>query len=281
MANTYTQKTIAWKRGLNSLYAGTPLDANGKPVNDATAIGILAEDVISPNKTAKVLTCGTWDEDAHTGSGIVISDAVKRKLKDITFSRAQHNPLATTAAPGIAKQAETVSYAASNPTKAEFNALVTALKNAGIVAPDNFDLDVLAVPTPANMPTAETASNSGHATVTLADNVITITLDCEVSDLADANHGASWGTHKWLGFGIDTGLASIVGVKFTDDTGASATMASSDATEASDLGMDAGEFVLYIKAEDAKYLTGEKYFSLQASGTEPETIYMKIVETTT
>ena len=249
MANTYTQKTIAWKHGINSLYAGTPLDANGKPVNDATAVGILAEDVVSPNRTAKVLTSGTWDEDANTGSGIEISDAVKQKLKDIAFSRKQNRPLATA-------------------------------QDAGIVAPDNFDLDVLAVPTPASMPTAETASNSGHATVTLADHMITITLDCEVSDLADANHGTSWGTHKWLGFGIDTGLASIVGVKFTDDTGASATMASSDATEASDLGMNAGQFVLYIKAEDAKYLTGEKYFVLQAAGTEPETIYMKIVETT-
>lgn len=281
MANTYTQKTVTWKHGLNSLYAGTPLDADGTPVNDATAIGILAEDVISPDRTAKVLTSGTWDEDAHTGSGIAISDAVKQKLKDIAFSRKQNRPLATTDAAGIAKQAVSVSYAASNPTKAEFNALIAALKDAGIVAPDNFDVDVLAVPTPANMPTAETASNSGHATVTYADHLITITLDCEVSDLADADHGTTWGTHKWLGFGIDTGLASIVGVKFTDDTGASATMASGDVTEASDLGMDAGKFVLYIKAEDAKYLTGEKYFSLQASGTEPETIYMQIVETTT
>jgi len=281
MANQYTQKTIAWKHGINTLYAGTPLDANGKPVNDATAVGILAEDVIAPDRIAKVLTCGAWDEDAHPGSGIVISDAVKQKLKDITFSRKQTRPLATTEAAGIAKQAVTVSYASGSPTKAEFNALITALKDAGIVAPDNFDLDVLAVPTPANMPTAETASNSGHATVTLADNVITITLDCEVSDLADANHGATWGTHKWLGFGIDTGLASIVGVKFTDDTGASATMASGDATEASDLGMSAGKFVLYIKAEDAKYLTGEKWFTLQTSGCEPETVYMKIVETTT
>ena len=279
--NTYMTKDVAWKRGLNTLYAGTPLDADGKPVNDDTAVGILAEDVQAPDRTAKILTAGSWNEDAHTGSGIVISDAVKRKLKDITFSRAQKEPLATTDTAGTVKQAATVSYAASNPTKAEFNALVTALKDAGIVKPDNFNLSVLAAPTPASMPTAETASNSGHATVTMADNLITIALDCTVSGLADANHGETWGTHKWLGFGVRTGLASIVGVKFTDDTGASATMDASDASEATALGLSAGDFILYIKAEDAGYLDGAKGFTLQASGCEPETVYMKITETTT
>lgn len=278
---TYTQKTIAWKRGINTLYAGTPMDANGNVVNDATAIGILAEDLRAPDRTAKILTAGSWNEDAHTGSGIVISDEVKAKLKNITFSRPFATPRATAETAGIVKQAVSVSYASGSPTKAEFNALVAALKDAGIVTPDNFDLSALAVPTPANMPTAETASNSGHATVALADGQLTVTLNCKVSDLADANHGAGWGTHKWLGFGVRTGLASIVGVKFTDDTGASATMASGDATEASDLGLSAGDFVLYIKAEDAKYLTGEKCFTLQASGCEPETVYMKIVETNT
>lgn len=278
---TYMQKTVTWKRGLNTLYAGTPLDAAGKPVNDETAVGILAEDLSAPNKTAKILTAGSWDEDAHTGSGIVISDAVKQKLKDITFSRAQTQPLAATDAAGIVKQAVTVSYAASNPTKAEFNALVTALKNAGIVKPDNFNLSVLAAPTPASMPTTETASNSGHATVTMEDNLITIAFDCAVSDLEDANHGATWGTHKWLGFGVRTGLASVVGVKFTDDTGASATLDASDASEATALGLSAGDFILYIKAEDAGYLDGAKGFTLQASGCEPETVYMKITETTT
>lgn len=275
---TYMQKTVAWKRGLNTLYAGTPLDAEGNPVNDATAVGILAEDVTAPDRTAKILTAGSWDEDAHTGSGIAISDAVKEKLKDITFSRPMTMPRAAATAAGIVKQAATVSYAANNPTKAEFNALITALKDAGIVKPDNFNLSVLAAPTPASMPTEETASNSGHATVTMADNLITVTLDCEAADLANANHGATWGTHKWLGFGVRTGLASVVGVKFTDDTGASATLDVSDASEATALGLSAGDFILYIKAEDPKYLTGEKCFTLQADGCEPETVYMQIVE---
>ena len=44
---TYITKTVQWKRGLISLFAGTPLDKDGKPVNDATAIGILAEDIFA------------------------------------------------------------------------------------------------------------------------------------------------------------------------------------------------------------------------------------------
>ena len=93
---------------------------------------------------------------------------------------------------------------ASNATTAQ---IITALKNAGIMIPDSWNLSVLAVPTKAAMPTEETGSNSGHATVSIDDNVITIALDCEVKDLSEANHGELWGTHKWRGFGIRTGLA--------------------------------------------------------------------------
>ena len=178
---TYIKKTVQWKRGIIVLYAGTPLDASGKPVNDATAVGILAEDLHAPDTEAKVLTAGAWDEDAHTGSGIVISDAVKLKLTGITFSGPLRNT-ATALKAGLVKQGVNVAAASGSPTKANFNSLLSALKNAGIIAPDEFSsLSVLAVPTPAKMPTAETAANSGHATLTISDdNVITIALNCEV-----------------------------------------------------------------------------------------------------
>lgn len=277
---TIITRSVTWKHGINTLYAGTPLDKDGKVVNDATAIGILAEDLKAPDKDAKIMIAGEWDEDAHTGSGIVISDEVKLKLTGITFSKPLRN-VASVLKAGIMKQGENVASASGSPTKANFNGLLSALKNAGIIAPDKFSLSVLAVPTPANMPTAETASNSGHATVSISDGVLTIALDCEVADLADANHGSSWGTHKWLGFGVRTGLGSIVGLKFTDDTGASVTMASGDATEASDLGLSAGDFVLYIKAEDPGYMADGKCFTLEADGHEPITVSMKITETTT
>ena len=162
--------------------------------------------------------------------------------------------------------------------RSDLNGLITKLKNAGIIIPDSWNLSVLACPTPASMPTSETAANSGHATVSIDGTEITITLDCKVSELADANHGETWGTHKWLGFGVRTGLGSIVGVKFTDDTGASATLASADADEATALGLSAGDFVLYIKAEQEAYLSGQKSFTLKADGCAETTFTMKIVE---
>ena len=160
----------------------------------------------------------------------------------------------------------------------DLNALITALKNAGVMVPDDWNVSVLACPTPAAMPTEQTTANSGHATVTIDGTEITITLNCKVSALADANHGETWGTHKWLGFGVRTGLGSVVGVKFTDDTGAQATLASGDADEATTLGLSAGDFVLYIKAEDPAYLAGEKSFTLWADGYAVTKFTMKIVE---
>ena len=183
--------------------------------------------------------------------------------------------------PGAANQ-EPVTGNQVKDVKDAFNALLIGLKNAGIMVPDSWNVSVLACPTPAAMPTSETTANSGHATVTIDGTEITITLNCKVSELADANHGETWGKHKWLGFGVRTGLGSVVGMKFTDDTGASVTLSSADADEAATLGLNTpGDFVLYIKAEQAEYLTGEKYFTLKADGYAETTFTMKIVEPTT
>ena len=183
--------------------------------------------------------------------------------------------------PGAANQ-EPVTGNQVKDVKDAFNALLIGLKNAGIMVPDSWNVSVLACPTPAAMPTSETTANSGHATVTIDGTEITITLNCKVSELAEANHGETWGKHKWLGFGVRTGLGSVVGMKFTDDTGASVTLSSADADEAATLGLTTpGDFVLYIKAEQAEYLTGEKYFTLKADGYAETTFTMKIVEPTT
>ena len=183
--------------------------------------------------------------------------------------------------PGAANQ-EPVTGNQVKDVKDAFNTLLIGLKNAGIMVPDSWNVSVLACPTPAAMPTSETTANSGHATVTIDGTEITITLNCKVSELADADHGTTWGKHKWLGFGVRTGLGSVVGVKFTDDTGASVTLSSADADEAATLGLNTpGDFVLYIKAEQAEYLTGEKYFTLKADGYAETTFTMKIVEPTT
>lgn len=185
---------------------------------------------------------------------------------------------------GMVANNQAASTAASyTALKEDFNALLIKLKDAGLMAGDTWPdtAAVLACPTASAMPTAETIANSGHATFALADGVITITLDCKVADLAVADHGETWGQHKWLGFGVRTGLAAVAGVVFTDDTGATATLGESDATEATALGLSAGDFVLYIKAEDPRYLDGDKSFVLSGLGYEKTTFTMKIVEPTT
>lgn len=85
MDNTYIQKEITWKKGINTIYAGSPIDENGKVVNNSTAIGIVAEDLRSPDRVAKVLTAGEWDETLHRNSGIIIRNSVKKKLSNIKF----------------------------------------------------------------------------------------------------------------------------------------------------------------------------------------------------
>lgn len=165
------------------------------------------------------------------------------------------------------------------PNDSTIGELIVALKDAGLVTPDDWTASALKCPSTAAMPTEETASNSGHiSSISIADGVLKIDLDCAVEDLDDADHGSTWGTHKWIGFGVRTGLDSIVGVKFTDDTGASATLTSDDAGEADTLGLSAGDFVLYIKAEDVKYLSGDKSFTLEYPGYKTTTFKMKICE---
>lgn len=158
MSNTITQKAITWGNGKTLLRAGTPLDENGNPANDASAIGILAEDIRMPDRLAQVLTAGEWDEDAHTDCGIVLSDAAKAAMSGITFTHppkgiidqetlagiledyVQKTDLATTEAAGLVKQTEAVEDAADAPTQADFNGLLGALRTAGVInTPDAED----------------------------------------------------------------------------------------------------------------------------------------------
>lgn len=84
MSNTYIEKVVTWRHGENTLYAGTPVDDNARPANNENAIGVVAEDLNHPNKTARVLIAGEWDEDLYRGH-IVLRNRAKRAMKDITF----------------------------------------------------------------------------------------------------------------------------------------------------------------------------------------------------
>lgn len=157
--------------------------------------------------------------------------------------------------------------------------IILALKVAGLMEKDEWVVDAGAVGTPSAMPTPETISNTNHiSSIDFEDNTITVTLDCKVADLEDANHGTTWGVHKWLGFAVETSLSSIAGIVFTDSSGASATLGDGDISEATSLGIDAGGFVLYIKAEQLEYIYDGRYFTLEYPGIKKTKFTIKVVE---
>ncbi len=60
----------------------------------------------------------------------------RAKLGDKVSALANGTQAATTATAGVVKQGVSVPNAAgANPTQAEFNALLTSLRNAGLIAP--------------------------------------------------------------------------------------------------------------------------------------------------
>ena len=137
MSNTTATVTVTWGAGRNVLYAGTPLSSSGEIANNGDAYGILSHDLHMPDRSATVITAGEWVEDP--GCGIVLSDACKKKLASITFTPplieyVRKTDLATAEAAGLVKMAEAVADAEDAPTAAEFNALLSSLRAAGIMA---------------------------------------------------------------------------------------------------------------------------------------------------
>ena len=176
--------------------------------------------------------------------------------------------------PGAANQAKSTATSVAD-LKGDLNALLTKLKDAGVMEGDAWNLSISSA-TLHDLPTAETLSNTGHAEVTLSDGVITIALDCKVKDLADADHGSTWGVHKWIGIGITTGLGtSVAGVVFDDGT-AKVTLTADDDSEASSVGLTTGDFILYIKAE--KIFANGGQFKLSGLGKAKTTYTLKVTE---
>ena len=140
--------------------------------------------------------------------------------------------------------------------KNDFNALLTKLKNAGVMEPDVWNISVRLAPA---LTDAVAAANNAKASVAYEDGVITITAD--VDDLEESESSApGQGTHKWIGLGIGTGLGSVTeaiynGSPLTED----------DAAEAVSVGLDQnGEFVLYVRAEE--FAETAKVITLNADG---------------
>ena len=151
--------------------------------------------------------------------------------------------------------------AASSSTTAaalrnDFNALLTKLKNAGLMVPDAWSISAALAPSPSD--TVVAANNALVDSVDYSDGVITVTVD--VNALTESTSSApGQGTHKWLCLGIGTGLSAITDAKYNGDQ-----LTAADVSEATACGCDAGTFVLWIKAE---VVAAEgKVFTLDADG---------------
>ena len=154
-----------------------------------------------------------------------------------------------------ANQADSTATAVAG-LKNDFNALLAKLKNAGIMEPDAWNLSVRLAP---SLTDPVAAANNAKASVALADGTITVTAD--VDDLEESESSApGQGTHKWIGLGIGTGLSSVAKATYNG-----APLTDADAQEAASVGLDqAGEFVLYIRAEEVAVTP--KTITLNADG---------------
>ena len=110
-------------------------------------------------------------------------------------------------------------------------------------------------------------ANQDAIEVTQSGNTVTVLADVDTLN-SFASTNPSQGTGKWIGLAINTGEPSIIGVKygnyaFTQD----------DVDEAASVGVGAGSFVLWLKAED-----GNKSFILSKEGKSDTTITVEIVD---
>ena len=155
--------------------------------------------------------------------------------------------------------------------KNDFNALLIKLKEAGIMVPDTWTITARLAPA---LTDAVAAANNGKASVALEDGVLTITAD--VDELEESESSApGQGTHKWIGLGIGTGLASVALAKYNDEQ-----LTDADASEAACVGLDRpGEFVLYIRVDEV--VDTPKAISLKADGYPEVAITIRVVAPTT
>ena len=154
--------------------------------------------------------------------------------------------------------------------KNDFNALLIKLKDAGIMAPDEWNITARLAPALTD-PVA--AANNGKASVALEDGILTITAD--VDELEESESSApGQGTHKWIGLGIGTGLSSVALAKYNGEQ-----LTDADASEATSVGLDQpGEFVLYIRADEV--VDTHKAITLKADGYPEVTITILVVAPT-
>lgn len=93
----------------------------------------------------------------------------------------------------------------------------------------------------------KTQSQANQDAVTVTQSGNTITISGSMNSLNSyASTNPQQGSGKWIGLDMNSGLDSIVGVKWGD----SYTMDESDVAEANSVNLPAGHFIFWVKAED-------------------------------
>ncbi len=153
-------------------------------------------------------------------------------------------------------QVEGLPQAENLPTTATNAQIVTALKEAGLMEPDQWNASAGLAPSPTEQVLVD--NKAKVESVVLEDGVITITVDPDELE-ESASSVPSQGTHKWLGLEIGTGISDITKVKYNG-----VLLTAADATEAQSVGCAEGSFVLYVKTEEL--LDTPKEISLKSDG---------------
>lgn len=99
-------------------------------------------------------------------------------------------------------------------------------------------------------------------------NTIEVSVDVDALNSFDSTN-PSQGAGKWIGLVIDTGEDSIIGVTYNGYD-----LSQDDVDEAASVGVGAGKFVLWLKAE-----AGDKQFTLGKVGKDNTIVKVKIIDT--
>ena len=110
--------------------------------------------------------------------------------------------------------------------------------------------------------------NQDKLTVTTSGSIISVVVDGGIADLNEfESTNPAQGSGKWIGLVVDTGENDITKVTYN---GTALTQA--DVQEAASVGVGAGSFVLWLKAES----TFPKTFVLGTVGKEDTTVTVTI-----
>ena len=149
--------------------------------------------------------------------------------------------------------------------RTDFNALLTKLKEAGIMIADTWNITAGLAPTPTEEALIE---NKAKATVSLEGDEIIIAVN--VDELTEsASSDPNQGTHKWLALEIGTGFADITKVQYNG-----ADLTAQDVSDAQATGCATGSFVLYIRTEEVAETP--KTITLDAEGFSAKSLTIRV-----